>query len=743
MNLHTKPLARHIPNVPVYYFGNAERITIDGAHFTLVNQDRNETVLRDEHGRTKTFTHELIYTLYCANCIEVQRRGSEFDLKREVTKVFSEFPEEKRKKALWHKGLLDEFIRFQQVGKKHPILREKGFNERKVSLGYDCLKILLPILKGIVVERMTKHLSANEQAVIPGVPCPRHFKRLYDRYQEGGFDIIALVPDRRKAKQRASRFHPEDISIWLSVAKSYCHEKRPSMRKCFTILTQHIQDLNSEKGLLERYHHLPSRKTFEKMIKSFGLYEIMSARHGADYAAKMLAIVNQGLEVERPGERVEIDCWRVDLNSNMLITAFAAQLSEEERAIVAQTRLWVTVAIDVATRCILAMKFSTRAPSHHSSLAALEMAASHKKYISDVVGAGDEWRYALVPEEVVTDAGPEFVDQRFETAVLSMGATIMHPPAGAASARGTAERVFRTWSDKFLSYFEGRTFSNVVQRGKAGRVVLNVDEVSFHLTRAVIDIYHNEIHDGLGMTPSMAWDEKMAKFGVIMPLTQQERRKIFGIEVERSISDKGFRNLGIHYQADPLQLLRIGQKAIVGAPAPKVRVRIDQFDLSTADYWDGHEWKEAAAGKHIPKDLSIYEWNQVNVDYNAVNKAGADKKMSVLLAAVRDLRAAGDAATARANLATDRPTTDLVDKWDKENHGGEIVDDIEDDVPELLPLVIAADPLSVGLSAHATLYVNTAEAKAASAPDPVAMTPKVSGFQNPLSSGDEDDVNFE
>lgn len=130
-------------------------------------------------------------------------------------------------KALWHKALLDEFIRVQQVGKKHPILREKGFRERKVSLGYDCLKILLPILQGIVLERMTKHLSANEQAVIPGVPCPRHFKRLYDRYQEGGFDIIALVPDRRKAKQRASRFFPEDISIWLSVAKSYCNEKRP------------------------------------------------------------------------------------------------------------------------------------------------------------------------------------------------------------------------------------------------------------------------------------------------------------------------------------------------------------------------------------------------------------------------------------------------------------------------------------------------------------------------------------
>jgi putative transposase len=425
----------------------------------------------------------------------------------------------------------------------------------------------------------------------------------------------------------------------------------------------------------------------------------------------------------------------------MLITAFADRLTPEEREAVRCARLWVTVAIDVATRCILAMRFSTRAPSHESSLAALEMVVSNKTHISKLIGAENEWIEALVPEEIVVDAGSAFTDFRFESAVASLGCTLSHPPAGDAAARGTIESFFRTCGKQFLHYFEGRTFSNVVEKGaynSDGRVVLNIDEVNRYLVRAVLDIYHGQIHGGMGMTPADAWDEKVGEHGIIMPLSKRERRQIFGIELNRSIGDSGVRFFGIHYVDASLQRMRRCQEALPGTKSAKVAIRVDRFDLKTISYWNGEDWIEAIAGDHIPQDLSVWEWIGANRVYDGHYGALAERRMSTLLNTVNFLRERGAAAAARAELSTDIPTAEQLEKIEREHFGKDIVLDMIASVPSLAPLAIAHDPLSVGIPAFGHLVKNKKEMNAEVERKP---KPKLeSGFASAFLSSDGDDV---
>lgn len=72
-------------------------------------------------------------------------------------------------------------------------------------------------------------------------------------------------------------------------------------------------DKRNEEGRL--VIHTPGRDAIRRAIKKLDPFRVMVARHGREYAIKKLRPVNKGLEVSRPGERVEMDEWCIDLQS--------------------------------------------------------------------------------------------------------------------------------------------------------------------------------------------------------------------------------------------------------------------------------------------------------------------------------------------------------------------------------------------------------------------------------------------
>jgi len=714
--------------VPMYYLGDATKILIDEQEYLLVSQDMKKTVLRDRQGFDEEFSHQHIYALHCARRLKVERGGADFSL---GMPDLGDFSEKKLERAFFLADCLDLYLEIETVGPSYPGLAEFGFTRKKITTGSTCLQELLPFIERTVNDNARKgNQRGGKTYKYVSIVGPRHFFRLYDRYAENGFRVEALVSTANGPGAMPSQFDREDLAIWMEHARLYAASKRPKISGALLMLQAKIEELNGIRAIHGlRPHEMPKPKFFNKMIKGLGRYFLTASRLGDDVAKATLSKTGNGLQIRRPGARVEMDEWKIDLLVLLIFAGLAQKMTDEEREIIKSTRIWVTVVIDVATRCILAMRFSARAPSEDSSMAALEMAVSDKTMLSAVIGAGTPWIYNVLFSSLVTDWGPAFRAIRLRTAVAQVRATHEFTAAGWAAGRGTIESVFKTQGMRFMHWFEGRTFSNVIERGPNGtEAKLNIDELNRMLVRAVVDIYHHTPHDGLnGATPHNEWLRLTAKYGILPPLHPDQRRHVFGTKIIKAIGDKGVRFLGIHYQHSRLQQMRTEQAALPGSKSPRTEIRVDRFSLRKISFWDGSRWLEAEATMGLPEDVSVWEWVGATKELRAIHRANAKLHLSVLLKAVNDLREAGHAASARAELGTDIPSAKQYAVVEKNYFDLDVEDDLEGAQPDLSELHIPHDPTTVGIDAFRHLGASRRAAQAAAEAEDV-VRPADSGF---------------
>ncbi|MCB4917905.1 hypothetical protein ACI50E_07230 [Brucella sp. ZJ1_1] len=409
--------------VPMYYLGDATKILIDGQEYLLVSQDMKKTGLRDRQGFDEEFSHQHIYALHCARRLKVERGGADFSL---GMPDLGDFSEKKLERAFFLADCLDLFLEIETVGPSYPGLAEFGFTRKKITTGSTCLQELLPFIERTVNDNARKgNQRGGKTYKYVSIVGPRHFFRLYDRYAENGFRVEALVRTANGPGAMPSQFDREDLAIWVEHARLYAASKRPKISGALLMLQAKIEELNGIRAIHGlRLHEMPKPKFFNKMIKGLGRYFLTASRLGDDVAKATLSKTGNGLQIRRPGARVEMDEWKIDLLVLLIFAGLAQKMTDEEREIIKSTRIWVTVVIDVATRCILAMRFSARAPSEDSSMAALEMAVSDKTMLSAVIGAGTPWIYNVLFSSLVTDWGPAFRAIRLRTAVAQVRATM-------------------------------------------------------------------------------------------------------------------------------------------------------------------------------------------------------------------------------------------------------------------------------------------------------------------------------
>ncbi|MCK8780803.1 integrase [Rhizobium sp. NTR19] len=740
------PLEFDSPVVPMYYLGDASRILIDDQPYLLVQQDMKRTVLRNRFGFDEEFTHQQIFAIQAARRLKVERPGSELSL---GLPNLVDITQHKLERAFFYADAIGLFLEVERFGPDFPGLRESGFRRKKVSLGATCLKDLLPFIEKTINEdaRRSDPRGGKVSKWI-NLVGPRQFRRLHNSYVADNFRVEALVSAASGPGAIPSKHSPEELEIWLEHAKLYASPLRPNIKGALLMLEAKIEELNAERAKRGRTMlGMPPRELFARFVKQIGKYYLLSARSGDDVARARMPVTMNGLQIVRPGQRVEMDEWMIDLLVLLQFSGLAAKMTDEERELIRSTRIWVTVAIDVATRCILAMRFSARAPSQHSSLAALEMAVSDKTMLSEVIGAGTPWIYNVLLSCLVTDWGSAFRATYFRASVSQLRATHQFTAAGWAAGRGTIESLFKTMGARFMHWFEGRTFGSIVERGPDGaKAKLNIDELNRLLVRAVVDIYHHTPHDGLaGGTPHNEWLRLTAKYGILPPLHPDQRRHVFGTKITKAIGDKGVRHLGIHYNHARLQEMRRMQAALPGAKAPRTEIRVDRFSLWKISFWDGEQWVTADATMGLPDDVSVWEWVGAAKELAAIQRANSKLKLSVLLQAVNDLRRAGQAASARAELGTDIPSAKQYAIVEKNYFDRDIDDDLEDDDQgDLAELRIPFDPTEVGIDAFRHLG-RSRRAAEASAEAEVVVRPEESGFAGMGGSDipDEDGLDFE
>lgn len=193
------------------------------------------------------------------------------------------------------------------------------------------------------------------------------------------------------------------------------------------------------------------------------------------------------------------------------------------------------------------------------------------------------------PDNVVTDGGPVFKGE-FEDVGKRAGIPI-DKPAPDPRQRGTIESFFR-YLRRACRYFDGRTFSNVVEKSdydSEKMATLTVEEFRKVIIKFIVDIYHHRPHRGLEyFTPFHAWEKAVETHGFPGNITPAQRLAGFGIsEKGVRLDNQGVLYVGISYASTDLGALLM--KLGIGA---KVDIVVDPEDLGSIFVYVPELWRD-------------------------------------------------------------------------------------------------------------------------------------------------------
>lgn len=468
---------------------------------------------------------------------------------------------------------------------------------------------------------------------------PRHFMRLLIRFEEGRRSPFSLMygghPGDAKPPKR--KLDPEVNRILDEEARKLASSKKPDIALVWQLLT-------SANELREKPLPLPTNiRTFYRRVAEQRKVFLDIGRLGEGVARDKYQLSRSANRKYRPLERIEMDEDKFDIIAFLKGTRLWNAISPKYQAQIEdlKDRFWASVAIDCATRSILAFRFLDSNPNGRSAVATLHMAVMPKDNFAQAAGAETEWIQYGIPHEVATDHGNAYLDQEFQDTVLALCGSHLMPPLGTPRLRGRIERFFRT-GKRWLRLFTGQTFSNPIARGayeSEANASMDFEELARCLVRLIVDVYHLTKHKGLdGQKPIDAWS-MMTKLRPVDTLNDPQKENIiFGMTAgKRKISRSGIVCLGIPYWSREVETI-FGHY-----PNKEIVVRANPADLGRLAFRtvgdDGFYWVNAA----VPgfDGVSAIEW--------AATKRLLDEAYSHH--DIRDIRVAGAALRQVVNTA--------------------------------------------------------------------------------------------
>ena len=394
---------------------------------------------------------------------------------------------------------------------------------------------------------------------------------------------------------------------------------------------------------------IPCDRTFDSRIDRLRAFDVAYARDGNGRSRKRFYSIWQHITALMPGERIEMDEWELPLQSLLIEAGVWAKMTKKQRKKVERARLWVSVAIDVATRCILAMLLS-RTPTADLAVRTIAMIFTDKSRLAASVGARSTWHMRTGVGTLVTDQGSPYVAAETRFAVVGCGGRLYHPPGGLAQHRPYIERFFGSVHTRVVSLFPGRTFEDVKAKGdydSVGNASLTVAETMQALVRHVVDEYHNTRHPGLdGETPAREWNRRVEAYGSVPLPNPHEIRNAVGEERPCVTGPRGVRCNNLYYQSLALQEYR--RKFGDG----EVSVLFDRENLGFVSVLIGDENAEDGGWMTVPCAESGFEGVRAD-DYL---REGADRRRR------QEAEQVDDAEIARRTRAEMRELADTVAK---------------------------------------------------------------------------------
>lgn len=389
---------------------------------------------------------------------------------------------------------------------------------------------------------------------------PTHAYALLRRYLADA-RLTSLLPRRRGPERGISLLDEHvDAVIREVIDTVYLTRQRPRIAD----LAEEVRRRCKAEGL-----RVPSRKAITARVRSRPAREVAARRDGRKAVRERYMPVVGSLEAPWPLSLIQIDHTLVDV----------IVVDRETRAPI--QRPWLTLAIDVCSRCVAGLHLSLEPPSATSVALCLTQAALSKESWLAERGIDAEWPVRGIPERLHLDNAKEFRCEALKRGCEQYGIAVDYRPVRTPHYGGHIERLIGTMMGK-VHLLPGTTFSNVRAKGDLDpekTAAMTLDEVVRWLGHAIAGVYHRDLHRGLGITPLAAWQRGVAGGGTTLgrgeptAVTDSRRFLIDFLPIaRRRVRRDGVALHSIAYWADVLGTW-------IGHPEPMI-VRYDPRDLS-------------------------------------------------------------------------------------------------------------------------------------------------------------------
>lgn len=267
---------------------------------------------------------------------------------------------------------------------------------------------------------------------------------LLRRWREGGGVVSDLVPGRSSGGRGGQRLPAEVETVVGEVLRKHYLTRQ---RKTAAAVHREVGRVCRTRGL-----PVPSRGAIMRRIAGLDPVAVTTARRGVDAARVLESAGGRVPPVTGVLHQVQIDHTVVDL------------IVVDERQRLPIGRPYVTVGIDVFSRCIVGLAITLEAPSALSVGLCLTHMVTEKRTWLERLSIEAVWPMAGKPGGLYLDNAAEFKGEALRRGCEEHGITLRYRPPGRPHYGGGVERVIGTLMG-MVHELPGTTFSNPGQRG--------------------------------------------------------------------------------------------------------------------------------------------------------------------------------------------------------------------------------------------------------------------------------------
>lgn len=447
---------------------------------------------------------------------------------------------------------------------------------------------LAALLRPIKDQPLTRSQAARlaRLAKLSVASVYRYRKRFADEQQ-----VTSLLPRPIGFRERDNRLDTEQHTVILQVIEQLQH-KGHRLR-----VADVVAEVKQRCRLLKLKS--PSRRSVDRRIERFAPHLVERRAGNIERPSKK---VLGRYHVEQPLAVVQIDHTRSDI--------FVVD-DLYRRAI---GRPILSVAMDIATRCILGFTVTFEGPSAATVALLLTRVVAAKDRWLTRLGLDFSWPMAGLPKSLHLDNAPEFHSHALARGCAEFGIELIYRPLGRPHFGGHIERFIGTLMCR-LKALPGATGSSVTGRKRRTpekSAVLTLAELESWLAVEIGEVYHHSEHRGLpGATPAGAWEVKAPLSRLVKNL--KAFHAAFLPAIERTVSRNGIVLNHIHYWHPAL--------ANVAGQHRKIIVHYDPADVSRLHFrLPDKTWIEITYAQIHRPAVSLWEVKAANAHLRATSK---------------------------------------------------------------------------------------------------------------------------